>query len=66
VGEPKLTEAQKRALERGVFIAGYLAAIADLERTGLRPTTPRTCRESAERAWRAQHPDRGREVLADG
>ena len=60
----ELTEPQLRA-QRSAFIRGYMAAFADLERTGLRPQTPRAWGESAERAWRAQNTDRGREVLAD-
>jgi hypothetical protein len=40
--------------ERAKFIAGYIAALRDIERTGLQPLTDKTMRESAHRAWRDQ------------
>jgi hypothetical protein len=37
--------------DKRAFIAGYVAAIHDIERTGLQPMRDDTIRSSAERAW---------------
>jgi hypothetical protein len=39
------------ARERRMFIAGYVAAIHDIERTGLQPFRDDTVERSARRAW---------------
>lgn len=43
--------------EHAVFVSGYIAALLDIERTGLKPKTERTRRECAERAWKRQGTD---------
>jgi hypothetical protein len=40
------------------FVSGYLAALDDIERTGLRPTAEDTQRRSAERAFRRRYIER--------
>jgi hypothetical protein len=50
VGEREVKQ-NLEILKKETFISGYLTALIDIERTGVRPITPGTCRESAERAW---------------
>lgn len=57
-GRGKLAEAMRENVSSsawGPFVSGYLAALDDIERTGLRPTADDTSRRAAERAFRRRY-----------